>query len=72
MMRLLQSDGDGNLSLTEFLEDNIPEYTILSHKWGAEEITFKDLTDSTSKDKASYGKIQFYGGQARRDGLQYF
>jgi hypothetical protein len=71
-MRLLQSDGDGNLSLTEFLEDNVPEYAILSHRWGAEEITFKDLTDGTSKDKAGYGKIQFCGKQARRDGLQYF
>jgi hypothetical protein len=71
-MRLLQSGGDSNLSLTEFLEDNIPEYTILSHRWGAEEITFKDLIDGTSKDKAGYGKIQFCREQAKRDGLQYF
>jgi hypothetical protein len=68
-MRLLQSDGDGNLSLTEFFEDDIPEYVILSHRWGAEEVTFRDLTDGTSKVKASYSKIQFCGEQARRDGL---
>jgi hypothetical protein len=71
-MRLLQLDGDSDLSLTEFFEDNIPEYAILSHRWGAEEITIKDLTDSTSKYKATYGKIRFCGKQARRDGLQYF
>jgi len=71
-MRLLQSDSDGNLSLTEFFEDGIPEYAILSHRWGAEEVTFRDLTDGTSKDKAGFPKIQFCGEQARRDGLQYF
>jgi hypothetical protein len=71
-MRLLQSDGDGNLSLTEFLEDNVPEYAILSHRWGAEEVTFAAVMNSTAKDKAGYRKIQFCGEQARHDGLQYF
>jgi hypothetical protein len=41
-------------------------------RWGAEEVTFKDLIDGTSKSKAGYGKIQFCGGQAKRNGLQYF
>ncbi|PVH74834.1 vegetative incompatibility protein HET-E-1 [Cadophora sp. DSE1049] len=71
-MRLLQSDSDGNLSLAEFFEDDIPEYAILSHRWEGEEVTFKDLTAGTSKPKAGYGKIQFCGEQARRDGLEYF
>ena len=71
-MRLLQLDGDGNPSLTEFFEDNIPEYAILSHRWGAEEVTFKDLTDGTSKFKTGYDKIHFCGEQARRNGLEYF
>ncbi|KAH7413483.1 hypothetical protein BKA64DRAFT_355752 [Cadophora sp. MPI-SDFR-AT-0126] len=72
-MRLLQSDDDGNLSLTEFFEGDIPKkYAILSHRWGAEEVTFKDMIHGRSKGKASYGKIQFCGEQARRDGLQYF
>jgi len=31
-MRLLQSDGKGNLSLAEFFEHDIPEYAILSHR----------------------------------------
>lgn len=73
MMRLLQSDDDGNLSLTEFFESAIPNYAILSHRWGTVEVTFKDLTDGTSKIKAGgYSKIQFCGEQARRDGLKYF
>jgi hypothetical protein len=71
-MRLLQCSNDGDLSLTEFVENDIPRYAILSHRWGAEEVTFRDLIDGTSKVKAGYGKIQFCGEQARRDGLQYF
>ncbi|TVY34372.1 Vegetative incompatibility protein HET-E-1, partial [Lachnellula subtilissima] len=72
IMRLLQHNNDGNFSLTEFFESNIPEYAILSHRWGAEEVTFKDLMDGTSKSKAGYGKIQFCGRQAKHNGLQYF
>ena len=73
-MRLLQQNKNGGFSLAEFFESNIPEYAILSHRWGAEEVTFKDLMESTSKSKskAGYGKIQFCGEQAKRDGLQYF
>jgi hypothetical protein len=72
-MRLLQSEDNGNFSLTEFFESAIPNYAILSHRWGTDEVTFKDLTDGTSKSKAGgYGKIQFCGEQARRDGLKYF
>ncbi|KAH7418713.1 hypothetical protein BKA64DRAFT_717375 [Cadophora sp. MPI-SDFR-AT-0126] len=71
-MRLLHFNNDGDFSLTEFFEDDIPEYAILSHRWGAEEVTFKGLIDGTSKGKAGYGKIQFCGEQARRDGLKYF
>jgi hypothetical protein len=72
-MRLLQSDDDGNLSLTEFFKSAIPNYAILSHRWGTDEVTFKDLADGTSKSKPSgYSKIQFCGEQARRDSLKYF
>jgi hypothetical protein len=72
-MRLLHYNTDGGFSLAEFFEGNIPKkYAILSHRWGAEEVTFKDLTDGISKGKAGYGKIEFCGEQSRRDGLQYF
>ncbi|KAH9213076.1 hypothetical protein DL95DRAFT_507311, partial [Leptodontidium sp. 2 PMI_412] len=32
IMRLLQLDDNGNPSLTEFFENDIPEYAILSHR----------------------------------------
>jgi hypothetical protein len=71
-MRLLEYNNDGEFSLATFVGDDILRYAILSHRWGAKEVTFKDLTGSTGKNKAGYSKIQFCGEQARRDSLQYF
>ncbi|KFY83236.1 hypothetical protein V500_10125 [Pseudogymnoascus sp. VKM F-4518 (FW-2643)] len=74
-MRLLARNSAGELGLTrDYVGDNIPEYAILSHTWGAdtEEVTFQDLINDTGKGKSGYGKIWFCGEQARRDGLQYF
>ncbi|MCJ1313481.1 hypothetical protein MMC25_007159, partial [Agyrium rufum] len=71
-MRLLGYDNNGEFSLTEFFEGDIPKYAILSHRWGAEEVTFKDMTDGTGKSKIGYGKIRFCGEQAKRNGLRYF
>ncbi|KAH7410619.1 hypothetical protein BKA64DRAFT_638282 [Cadophora sp. MPI-SDFR-AT-0126] len=71
-MRLLQCGNNGEFSLTEFTENNIPRYGILSHRWGAEEVTYNDLLDGTGKSKAGHRKIQLCGEQAKRDGLQYF
>jgi len=71
-MRLLQYN-DGDVSLTTFFTDKIPQkYAILSHTWGAEEVTYEDLQKRTYRKKAGYKKIRFCGEQARRDGLQYF
>ena len=72
-MRLLKSRDDGELSLAEFVGDNIPRYAILSHTWGADddEVTFKDLVEGTGKTKAGYRKIRFCTTQAVRDGLQF-
>jgi len=74
-MRLLEYNNDGEFSLTkDFVYDEIPEYAILSHTWGAdtEEVTYRDVIDSTGKKKVRYKKIRFYREQARRDGLHNF
>jgi Heterokaryon incompatibility protein (HET) len=71
-MRLLQYNNNGSFSLTEFFDNAIPKYAILSHRWEEGEVTFEDLLDGTSKSKTGYTKIQFCGDQARRDSLQYF
>jgi hypothetical protein len=73
-MRLLKIRGNGEISLTKDLISNIPPYARLSHTWGDddEEVTFRDLSESSGKDKIGYRKIQFCGEQAARDGLEYF
>src|SRR5437764_856475 len=72
-MRLLERNGAGEIRLTgEFLSDNTPRYAILSHAWGTEEVSLKDLMDGTGKNKLGYYEIRFCGDQALRDGLQYF
>ncbi|KAH6661768.1 hypothetical protein B0J14DRAFT_496760 [Halenospora varia] len=73
-MRFLEGN-NGEFSLTQdFVGGKIPEYAILSHTWGAdtEEVTYRDLMNSTGKNKAGYKKIRFCGEQARRDRIQYF
>jgi hypothetical protein len=72
-MRLLERNNDSEFSLTQDFSDDIPQYAILSHTWGADtkEVTIRDLMDGTGKSKAGYDKIRFCGEQARRDGLQY-
>jgi hypothetical protein len=72
-MRLLEFNSDGDFSLTTFSADKVPQkYAVLSHTWGAEEVTFEDLQNGTGTKRAGYKKIRFCGEQAKRDGLQYF
>jgi hypothetical protein len=65
---------DGEFSLVEYVGNNIPRYAILLHAWGADhdEVTFKDLTGSTAREKKGYHKLTFCGEQARNDWLHYF
>ncbi|KAH8783638.1 hypothetical protein BGZ57DRAFT_1015159 [Hyaloscypha finlandica] len=74
-MRLLERNSAGEPSLTkDFVSDNIPEYAILSHRWGAdtEEVTYGDLINGIGKSKAGYRKIRFCGERAKRDGYCFF
>ncbi|KAH7025137.1 heterokaryon incompatibility protein-domain-containing protein, partial [Microdochium trichocladiopsis] len=72
-MRLLECSPDGSFTRTEDLPANEDlEYAILSHTWGPEEVTFKDLVDGTDGDKAGYDKLRFCANRAIHDGLRYF
>jgi hypothetical protein len=45
-MRLLNAK---TLGFEEFMnEKTIPKYAILSHTWGSEEVTYRDLRDGLS------------------------
>ena len=78
-MRLLYTTGEGRLEWTDDLTgDEISPYAILSHTWGGQEATFKDLRhystieEVDAKAKEGYRKIFFCAQQAKRDGLGYF
>jgi hypothetical protein len=78
-MRLLYTTGNGRLGWTEDLVgDKIPSYAILSHTWGGQEATFRDLRNYSNieevdaKVQEGYRKIFFCAQQAKRDGLDYF
>ena len=70
-MRLLEYNSDGEFSLTQFFDD-VPPYAILSHTWGLEEVTFRDIMEGNGTNRTGFDKIRFCGEQARRDGLRYF
>lgn len=61
------------LSKRNFIS-NIPDYAILSHRWGSreDELTYKEMVKGKGKEKAGYRKIELCGEQARKDGLDYF
>lgn len=74
-MRLLKREPNGELSLTEYNDRDVPAYAILSHTWAAdnsEEVTLQDLQDHTGKSKAGWKKIEFCAGRADADGFGYF
>ncbi|KAH0547710.1 hypothetical protein FGG08_000199 [Glutinoglossum americanum] len=61
------------LRLEEFLGSDIPEYAILSHTWGKEEVSFADFNSdqAAAKSKEGYKKISSVCKRALQDGLQY-
>ncbi|KAH9903875.1 kinesin light chain [Xylariomycetidae sp. FL2044] len=72
-MRLLKRNNPGSFGFTEdLIGDRIPRYAILSHRWGPEEVTYRDLKDGAGPSKQNYNKIRFCGNQAQRDGLEHF
>jgi hypothetical protein len=74
-MRLLRLDNEAGdeFNLVEFIGENVPPYSILSHTWGqsGSEVTYKDFVDGTGKNKAGYDKIRSCGIQTAKKGLQY-
>jgi hypothetical protein len=58
-------------TLSEFFGENIPPYAILSHRWEAEEVTFRDLNDGNDPGLAGFSKILGLCTQARKDSLDW-
>jgi hypothetical protein len=47
-MRLLNTE---TLQLKEFSQELFPQYAILSHRWGDEEVSFQDFEAGLGKGK---------------------
>ena len=72
-IRLLHCKPDGRIAFRETSGSEVPAYTILSHTWGDDEVTFQDIgTNADAVRKAGWRKIDFCAKQAAADGLQYF
>ncbi|KAB8215203.1 heterokaryon incompatibility protein-domain-containing protein [Aspergillus novoparasiticus] len=67
-MRLLRTHP---IELVEFTPDRIPDYAILSHTWGEDEVLFTDMQHHTGQTKSAWSKVQGACAQARADGFAY-
>ena len=69
-MRLLHTR---TFKLHEFASEEIPEYVILSHTWGDDEIIFEDITanDDSFRSKNGFKKLFGTCQQAERDGYDF-
>ncbi|TGJ79442.1 hypothetical protein E0Z10_g9316 [Xylaria hypoxylon] len=60
-----------SLVISEFHGDQIPQYAILSHTWGEEEVTLQDMREGIATSLKGYRKIKACCEQARFDGPPY-
>ena len=73
-MRLIHTE---SFQLKEFFDEAIPEYAILSHRWGEKEISYHTFIESSIfvksnwKDKSGFAKIEAFCDLARRRGWQW-
>jgi hypothetical protein len=69
-MRLINVN---DYSMKVFWSRDIPEYSILSHTWGDDEVTFQDMQQLDGYTSGEWGleKIRFACGQSARDGLDW-
>ncbi|KAL5324627.1 hypothetical protein ACEPPN_009173 [Leptodophora sp. 'Broadleaf-Isolate-01'] len=74
-MRLLHTK---LLEVQTFISAAVPDYAILSHRWGGEELTLKDLVDdpvsdprSKARNLSGFSKVQGACNQAINDGYNW-
>ncbi|KIW10635.1 hypothetical protein PV08_11599 [Exophiala spinifera] len=67
-MQLINTD---TLRLEEFVGKKIPDYAILSHTWGDDEVSFKDFQEPSCVHKKGYVKISTTCKKAREAGIKY-
>ena len=59
------------LQIEEFLDQQAPQYAILSHTWGDEEVTYQDMQSGKAQSKKGWSKIRSYCDLVEQGGLEY-
>ena len=67
-MRLLDA---ATCTFRSFVDDEIPPYAILSHRWGEAEVTLQDLESGNTHGKAGYKKVTMTCSIASAAGIGY-
>jgi hypothetical protein len=67
-MRLINTT---TLQLEEFVPSLIPEYVVLSHTWGEDEVSFKDIKEASARKMKGFTKIKKCCALAARDRFKY-
>jgi hypothetical protein len=67
-MRLINT---ATFEITLFLQSQLPEYAILSHTWGDQEVSLQDMQSGTASGKKGYVKIVGCCKKAAEDGYIY-
>lgn len=61
-----------NIKLVQFFDESkIPRYGILSHRWGSEELSFRDFNKLLVKRHPGYEKIKRFCQKVSKEGIQY-
>lgn len=53
------------------MPDDVPEYAILSHTWGHDEVLYGDILESKAASRLGWTKIERCCRRARADGFSY-
>jgi hypothetical protein len=67
-MRLLHIK---TLELESFFHGDVPEYAVLSHTWGSEEVTFQDLSTDLNRKKSGWAKVLGSAVMAQKHNCEY-
>ncbi|KAK4623619.1 hypothetical protein CLAFUW4_06364 [Fulvia fulva] len=73
-MRLLDVDSvlstEHQPRLEEYL-GHVPEYAILPHTWGADEVLFEDIEKGTARQRKGFRKLLYTARQAKEHDIKY-
>ena len=57
--------------LSEFLDDSIPTYAILSHRWQEDEVSYQDIVAGKAREKKGWMKILECCKKAQMEGKEW-